>query len=167
LFRLRAVRQLASFQFSVDGELLFPEGCEVEVSPTTGKVRRVQHGGRVIATVRPSDGFLSLTFEGAQRLSELLNGRRMHVVVDEAGVRRVLEGFDVSPANIVEADPGIIPGMEVLVYGVDGKLLPSEKPSSQVLRCWSWRGVRLLKSGTKLHQTFKQASESYGWVEEA
>jgi uncharacterized protein with predicted RNA binding PUA domain len=77
----------------------------------------------VIATVRPSDGFLSLTFEGAQRLSELLNGRRMHVVVDEAGVRRVLEGFDVSPANIVEADPGIIPGMEVLVYGVDGKLL--------------------------------------------
>jgi len=117
------VRQLASFQFGVDGELLFPDGCEIEVSPATGKVRRVWLGGRVVATVRPSDGFLSLTFEGAQRLSGLLNSRRMHVIVDEVGVRRVLEGFDVSPANIVEADLGIVPGMEVLVYGVDGKLL--------------------------------------------
>ena len=117
------MRQLASFQFGVDGELLFPEGCEVEVSPSTGKVRRVMLGGRVIATVRPSDGFLSLTFEGARRLSELLNNRCMHVVVDEDGVRRVLEGFDVSAATIVEADPSIVPGMEVLVYGVDGKLL--------------------------------------------
>ena len=117
------MRQLASFQFGVDGELLFPDGCEIEVSPATGKVRRVWLGGRVVATVRPSDGFLSLTFEGAQRLSGLLNSRRMHVIVDEVGVRRVLEGFDVSPANIVEADLGIVPGMEVLVYGVDGKLL--------------------------------------------
>ncbi len=117
------MRQLASFQFGVDGELLFPDGCEVEVSPATGKVRRVMLSGRVVATVRSSDGFLSLTFEGAQRLSGLLNSRRMHVIVDEVGVRRVLEGFDVSPANIVEADPGIVPGMEVLVYGVDGKLL--------------------------------------------
>jgi len=86
-------------------------------------VRRVWLGGQVLATVRPADGYLSLTFEGARRLSELLNRKRMYVVVDEEGRRRVLEGFDVSAANIVEADRGIVPGMEVLVYGVEGGLL--------------------------------------------
>ncbi len=120
---LKHVRQLISFQFGVDGDCFFPEDCVVEVSPSTGKIRRVWLDGRVLVTVRPSDGMISLTLDGGLRLLRLTSGLKHRVIVDEEGERLIKNGFDLSAANIVAADESIIPGQEVLVVNRSGDLL--------------------------------------------
>ncbi|MEM0349754.1 MAG: PUA domain-containing protein [Candidatus Caldarchaeum sp.] len=122
-FLLRQVRQLASFQFGVAGELFFPEGCVVEVSPSTGRPRRVWLEGKCVATIRATDGWLTLTVLGAQRLNALLERGRNRVVVSNEGAERVAAGYDVQAGYVVEADASIIPGMEVLVVDRDYRLL--------------------------------------------
>lgn len=121
--RLKHVQQLFSFLFGVDGEIFFPKECEVEISPTTGKVRRIWLDDKCLATVRPNDGMISLTIEGAERLLSLLDGKRLLVVVDERGVTRVKQGFDVSAGEILEVDPSIVPGSEVLIVDITRKLV--------------------------------------------
>ncbi|MEM2237487.1 MAG: PUA domain-containing protein [Candidatus Caldarchaeum sp.] len=120
---LKHARQLASFLFDVDGEDFFPDSCVVEVSPSTGKIRRIWLDGVVLATVRPSDGMISLTLEGGLRLAKLAKGLKHRVVVDEGGETRLKNGFDVSPANIIAVDESIIPGQDVLVVNAGGALL--------------------------------------------
>lgn len=117
--RLRYARQLFSFIFGIDGRDFFPDECEVEVSPSTGKIRRIWLNGKCLATVRPEDGLISLTVEGGERLLKLVEGIRYIVFVNERGVTKVREGFDVAAGDVVEADSAIVPGMEVLV--VDGQ----------------------------------------------
>ncbi|MDW8084265.1 MAG: PUA domain-containing protein [Candidatus Caldarchaeum sp.] len=140
--RLRHARQLFFFLFGVKGEDFFPDQCEVEVSPSTGKLRRIWLDGKCLATVRPMDGMISLTVEGAKRLLSLVDGFRHMVVIDEEGVKRVVEGFDVSPANVVEADPSIIPGSEVLVVDRSRRLVGVGKAVLSGLE------MKALKKGT-------------------
>ncbi|MEM1942646.1 MAG: PUA domain-containing protein [Candidatus Caldarchaeum sp.] len=121
--RLRHARQLISFLFNVDGKAYLPDDCVVEVSPSTGKIRRLWVGGKVLATVRPSDGRVSLTLEGGIRLASLLKDGRKSVVVDDKGEERLRNGFDVSPANIIAADESITAGEETLVFNKSGELL--------------------------------------------
>ncbi|MCS6784108.1 MAG: PUA domain-containing protein [Candidatus Caldarchaeum sp.] len=121
--RLQHARQLFSFIFGVSGEDFLPDECEVEISPATGKLRRIWLDGKCLATVRPTDGMISLTVDGARRLLGFLDGVRHMVVVDDKGVKRVGDGFDVSPADILEADPAIVPGSEVLVVDVNRQLV--------------------------------------------
>ncbi|MEM0440110.1 MAG: PUA domain-containing protein [Candidatus Caldarchaeum sp.] len=112
---LRYARELFSFIFGIDGRAFFPDECEVEVSPSTGKLRRIWLNGKCLATVRAEDGLISLTLHGGERLLGLVEGVRHQVVVNERGVSRVKEGYDVSAGEVVDADPAIIPSSEVLV----------------------------------------------------
>ncbi|MCS6768840.1 MAG: pseudouridine synthase [Candidatus Caldarchaeum sp.] len=121
--RLRHARQLMSFLLGIDAEAYLPDDCVVEVSPSTGKIRRLWVDGKVLATVRPVDGRISLTLEGARRLAQLLGGMRYRVVVGEKGEARVRDGFDVSPADILAVDELIVAGEEVLVFNQSGELL--------------------------------------------
>ncbi|MEM1945706.1 MAG: PUA domain-containing protein [Candidatus Caldarchaeum sp.] len=120
---LKHARELASFLFNVNGEDFFPDGCVVEVSPSTGKLRRIWLNGVVLATIRPSDGMISLTLEGGMRLAKLSPGVKHRVVVNQEGETRVKNGFDVSPANVIAVDESIIPGQDVLVVDSAGSLL--------------------------------------------
>ncbi|MEM0337178.1 MAG: PUA domain-containing protein [Candidatus Caldarchaeum sp.] len=122
-FLLRQVRQLAFFQFGVAGELFFPDGCVVEVSPSTGRPRRIWLDGKCIATIRAMDGWLTLTVSGAQRLNALLEKGGNRVVVGREGSEKVAAGYDVSAEHVVEADASIVPGMEVLVVDEDNRLI--------------------------------------------
>nr|BAJ49110.1 RNA binding PUA domain protein [Candidatus Caldarchaeum subterraneum] len=122
-FLLRQVRQLASFQFGVAGEMFIPDGCVVELSPSTGRPRRIWLDGKCIATIRAMDGWLTLTVFGAQRLNSLLERGRNRVVVNREGAEKVAAGYDVYGGHVVEADASIVPGTEVLVVDEDYRLL--------------------------------------------
>ena len=64
---LARVQAIADYQFgSLAGTGLFPEGCEFLLS-TTGRIRQILYGGVRLATIRASDGRLTLGMEGARR----------------------------------------------------------------------------------------------------
>ena len=113
---LRRVRGVAEYQFGPSsGEALFPYGVSFEHSKRTGKVRFIRQGDVLIASLRPTDGMLTLTIAGAERLVSGVNPLGCTVtVLDDVG-EFICQGKNVFAKHVVEAGGGIKPGDEVIV----------------------------------------------------
>ncbi len=120
---LEAVRMIADFQFDGVGSQLFPDSCRVEISPSTGRARRVWLEKTLLATVRPRDGLLSLTMDGGMVLAGITKPPRFRVMVASDASPMVADGRSVFSRHVVECDRMIIPGQEVLVVDLDDRLL--------------------------------------------
>ncbi len=113
---LERVRAIADYQFgSGAGEILFPEDVSITYSKTTGRIRHIYLGERLLASVRPSDGFLTLTIAGAERLVAKLQKPSFIVVVSDVAAPMVSRGRSVFAKHVIEASPEIRPGDEVIV----------------------------------------------------
>lgn len=120
---LRRVQAIADFQFgSGVGTRLFPEGCDFILS-TTGRIRQVLHDGIRLATVRASDGRLTLGIEGARRVQDALPAPAYRVVVREDVAEFLEQGKNAFAKHVVAADPQIRAGDEVLVVAEGDRLL--------------------------------------------
>jgi conserved protein with predicted RNA binding PUA domain len=112
---LRRVQTIADFQFGGGvGSGLFPEGCTFIFS-TTGRVRQVLSGGVRIATVRASDGRLTLSIDGARRLQALLAPPGYRVTIRDDVAEFVAQGKNAFARHVTGADPQIRAGDDVLV----------------------------------------------------
>ena len=121
---LRRIRAVADYQFGRGvGEGLFPDGVKLTFSSRTGRVRHVYLNDVLLATLRPSDGLLALTVEGARRLLKVLPPPKMRVVVNERLAPLIAEGRDVEARWVKSADSDIRPRDEVLVVDPADKLL--------------------------------------------
>ena len=69
--QLGKVRSIADYQFGKGvGVKLFPETIEIQLSPRTGRIRYINLDGKRLATLRPTDGLLSLSIKAAKRLKQ-------------------------------------------------------------------------------------------------
>lgn len=115
---------MADYQFGRGGgEALFPEGVSVFRSRKTGKVKTIYYGGRLLATLRPSDGYLALDIPGAERLTRALAPFRYRVVAMQDVVEFIERGRNLFAKHVVYADPEIRPGEEVIVTDPDGRVI--------------------------------------------
>ena len=116
LTQLRKLVGVANYQFGTGiGPALFNKQVFVECSRRTGRIRHIYRNGRLIATLRPRDGYLALTPDGA---SILLSGVRNppNVVVLQTDVADVVRGGgDVFAKHVVQADSSLRPAEEVIV----------------------------------------------------
>lgn len=121
LIRIRAV---ADIQFGKgSGKILFPEdNIIVTKSKKTGKVKNIYHDGKLIATLRPRDGFLALSIEGAKRLACFLQNRYMVVAKDEI-VEFIKKGRNLFSKHVLKCDKEIRPGEEVIVTDSKGNVI--------------------------------------------
>lgn len=123
LLRLRAV---ADFLFdSGAGAELFPDG--VKVTKTMGRIRQVWSGKEILCTIRASDGFIVLNRKGAEILHGALKFPRLRVAMSEVAAPFVAQGKTVFAKHVVDADPEIRPGEEVLIVDGGDRLLGSGK----------------------------------------
>lgn len=121
LIRVRAV---ADYQFGRGcGARVFPEGISVIRSRKTGKVKGIYHQGMLLATLRPSDGYLALGVEGAMRITSSLKPPRYRVVVMEDVSEFIKKGRNLFAKHVQAADPEIRPGEEVLVTDIKDQIL--------------------------------------------
>jgi predicted RNA-binding protein (TIGR00451 family) len=121
---LDVVRAISNYQFRLDvGEKLFPDGTTIEVSKRTGKPKRIYLDGKLLATVRSNDGLIALTFEGAMKLRTLLPSGSFRVIASDDAARFILKGKSLFSKHVLEADPRILPGDEVLIENSKGELL--------------------------------------------
>ena len=120
---LRRVQTIADYQFGRGvGIWLFPEDCTYIFS-TTGRIRQILFGGVRLATVRASDGRLTLGIEGAKRLRTILPAPGYRVVIRDDVAEFVAQGKNAFAKHVVAADPAIRAGDDVLVVAGNDRLI--------------------------------------------
>jgi len=121
---LRKIRRIADYQFGAEtGKRLFPNNVTIVLSKTTGKIRHVYVDGELLATLKPTDGFFSLTIEGAKRLVGHAKPRRQWVQVQKEAEAFVEKASDVFAKHVVDADPDIRPLEEVIVLNMRNEVI--------------------------------------------
>jgi len=121
---LTRARAVADYQFgSGCGRQLFPNGVTAIKSRKTGKVKGIYYKGNLLATLRPSDGYLALSIDGASRLMKALDPPRYRVVVQDDVAEFIREGRNLFAKHVASADPEIRPGEEILITDSRDRLL--------------------------------------------
>jgi predicted RNA-binding protein (TIGR00451 family) len=121
---LTRIRAVADYQFGKNvGTVLFPNAVRISFSPRTGRIRYIFLGEKRIATMRPTDGLLSLSIEGAKRIVQNAPDAQCYVTVRDDISNFIIEGGDVFSAHVIKADDAIRARDEVIVLAKDRRLL--------------------------------------------
>lgn len=121
---LTRVRATADYQFGRKvGSKLFPSEVRIIHSPRTGRIRYIHLQGKRLATLRPTDGLLSLSLSGAERILEYARNAKCMVKVKNDVAKFISEGGDVFSAHVVKADAELRARDEVIVTDERGELL--------------------------------------------
>jgi len=113
---LGRIRSVADYQFGKGvGDRLFPENVEIVYSKATGRIRYLNLGGKRLATLRPTDGLLSLSITAARLIAEKAAFARCFVTAQKDVSTFIANGGDVFAAHVVKADEGIRAKDEVIV----------------------------------------------------
>lgn len=113
LLRVRATADLQFGRGAADA--LFAGDLRFVVSKNTGRVRNVFADGRHVVSLRAEDGRFTLKAAGASRLHAATPAPRLRVIVDPDAMPFHREGKNVMAKFVVDADPEVRPGDEVLV----------------------------------------------------
>ncbi len=121
---LERIRSVADYQFGKGvGTCLFPDEVQISHSKKTGRIRYVHLGGARLATLRPTDGLLSLSIAGAKRIAESASSVRCLVTVKNDVAEFVAGGGDLFAVHVVEAGDEIRSRDEVIVVDEGGSVL--------------------------------------------
>ncbi len=121
---LRRVRAIADYQFGKDaGVRLFPENVKITYSKATGRIRYVNLNGERLATLRPTDGLLSLSISAAVRAAENRRYFPCFVTVRTDVSKFIADGGDVFAVHVVKTDGEIRAKEEVIVVDEEGHVL--------------------------------------------
>jgi uncharacterized protein with predicted RNA binding PUA domain len=121
---LNRIRSIADYQFGKGvGVKLFPENVKVEYSKSTGRIRYVYLDGERLATLRPTDGLLSLSITAARIVAENRDLAKCFVTVRQDVSEFIADGGDVFAAHVVQADDAIRAKDEVIVVDEADKVL--------------------------------------------
>ncbi len=154
---LEKVRKIADYQFGKPvGIALFPQEVRIPLSQRTGRIRHISLKGKLLATLRPTDGMFSLTVEGGQRLIHV-NNAHLGVRVSEDAVSSIANGKSVFAKHVTKADKEIRPQSEVLVLSETSQLLAVGKAvlAGNEMRLFK-KGVAVrVRRGTAEKQTWQ------------
>jgi uncharacterized protein with predicted RNA binding PUA domain len=121
---LMRVRSVADYQFGKGvGIKLFPDGVKISFSKATGRIRYVNLGGERLATLRPTDGLLSISVSAARFLAENSRSARCFVTVRRDVAKFIAEGGDVFAVHVVKVDDAVRAKDEVVVVDGDNRVL--------------------------------------------
>jgi conserved protein with predicted RNA binding PUA domain len=121
---LGRIRSVADYQYGLGaGKVLFPDNVKIEFSHSTGRIRYIILNGERIATLRPTDGMLSLSITAAKTLLEKLPFAPCYVTVQQDVAKFVADGGDVFAAHVVKVDDEIHAKDEVIVLDEAGRVL--------------------------------------------
>lgn len=122
------LKSIANYQLGKGlGSALFPRGIRITTSRKTGRIRHIYYKGTLLATLRPKDGLLALTIDGARRILGKPRAKRMTVVVKDEVSPYIMDGRNVFAKHVVWADERLKPMEETIVVNEKGELLAAGK----------------------------------------
>jgi conserved protein with predicted RNA binding PUA domain len=118
------IRNIADYQFGKGaGSILFPNEVQIEYSHSTGRIRYINFNGERIATLRPTDGMLSLSISAARTLKKDMPIAHCYVVVRQDIAKFTSDGGDVFAAHVIKVDPEIKAKEEVIILDEAGEVM--------------------------------------------
>jgi len=118
------VRAIADYQFGKGvGTKLFPENIEIQLSPRTGRIRYINLNGERLATLRPTDGLLSLSITAAKSMAQNIPEAKCFVTVKNDVSQYIAKGGDVFAVHVVKVDPEVGTKDEVIAVDENYKVL--------------------------------------------
>lgn len=117
------INDIAALQF---GSPLIPDGTIAIMNkvPSDDRMEEIIAGGVALANIRfdVESGKWELLprMEGAARIFAKNDGYRNWVVIDESAVPYIQKGASTLAPGVIDADPGIVPGDEVVVLSPEG-----------------------------------------------
>lgn len=121
---LRRIRSVADYQFGKGvGACLFPKDVVISYSRRTRRIRYVYSGRERLATMKPTNGFFSLSIAGARRIAGKARSARCFVKVRSDVSRFISDGGDVFAAHVVQVSNEVRPKDEVIVVDDEDKVL--------------------------------------------
>lgn len=122
---LGKVRSLADYQFGKNvGVKLFPDNVTFEYSRKTKRIRFINLDGDRLATLRPTDGLLSLSIKAAQFVAENLSqDAKCFVTIKNDVSKYIAEGGDVFAVHVISVDDDVGAKDEVIVLDEDRHVL--------------------------------------------
>ncbi len=121
---LTKIRAIADYQFGKGvGIQLFPSNVEIQYSPRTGRIRFINLNGERLATLRPTDGVLSLSIKAAVFMAEKTPFAKCFVTVKNEVSKFIAEGGDVFAVHVVKVDEEVGAKDEVIAVDEEGQVL--------------------------------------------
>jgi predicted RNA-binding protein (TIGR00451 family) len=121
---VQKVRATADYQFGRGvGTKLFPDNIEIQLSPRTGRIRFLNLSGERLATLRPTDGLLSLSVKAAKFMAENTPFAKCFVTIKSSVAEFIAKGGDVFAVHVVKVDDDIRAKDEVIVLDETGNVL--------------------------------------------
>ena len=121
---LRKLIGIGNYQFGAHaGDALFNRNVRIAHSRKTGRIRHIYLRQRLIATLRPTDGLLALTVDGALMLLTKTKTLRNRVIVQSDVAEYIRRGGDIFAKHIVSASNSLRPAEEVLATDEEGRLI--------------------------------------------
>jgi uncharacterized protein with predicted RNA binding PUA domain len=121
---LGKVRSIADYQLGKNvGAKLFPQNVEFEYSKRTGRIRFINLNGERLATLRPTDGLLSLSIKAAVFMAENLASAKCYVTIKNGVSKYIAEGGDVFAVHVVAVAEDVRAKDEVIVLDEDKQVL--------------------------------------------
>ena len=118
------IRSVANYQFGKGvGAKLFPENVDITYSKTTGRIRYVHLNGKRLATLRPTDGLLSLSITAAKLLAENRGSAKCFVTVQNHVSKFIAAGGDVFALHVVAVDDEVRSRDEVIILDEDHRVV--------------------------------------------
>ncbi len=160
---LQKIRRIADYQFGKGARRLFPDNVSIVFSKKTGKIRHIYIDHKLLATLRPTNGLFSLTVEGAKRLMDLAEPKRLWVQVREETASFAESGHDVFAKHVADADVSILPGEEVAVLNAEDRVIAVGKAvlSGREMKAFQ-RGVAVRVRGGAAEKVKKGKNDNRG-----
>ncbi|TRO51313.1 pseudouridine synthase [Candidatus Bathyarchaeota archaeon] len=121
---LNRIRSTADYQFGKGvGGKLFPDKVDISYSKATGRIRYVHLNGERLATLRPTDGLLSLSITAARLLAKNRGSTKCFVTVKNEVSEFIADGGDVFAVHVVVADDEVHAKDEVIILDENNHVL--------------------------------------------
>lgn len=121
---LAKIRSIADYQFGKGvGTKLFPDNIEIQYSPRTGRIRYINLDGVRLATLRPTDGLLSLSIKSAVFVAKNTPQAKCFVTVQNDVSKFIAAGGDVFAIHVVKVDEEVGAKDEAIVLDEDRQVI--------------------------------------------
>ena len=126
LLGLRQVRAISDYQFGKEiTDILFNdlENIRLQRSLATNKVRYIYHNDDLILTLRPNNGFFTLSLFSAREIINNVGFPKLRVIVLNEISEFIMKGRNVFCKHVVDIDENLRPLDEVVVVNQKDELL--------------------------------------------
>ena len=120
---LEKVRAIMDYQFGKGAGELIPRNVKIKKSKATKRIRSIHEGKELIAAVRASDHIIIPHDILAKRLHEKFPYPKLRLVIDDEAVESIVDGKSAFAKFVIDVDPDLRAGDEILVVDKNDKLL--------------------------------------------